>query len=459
VEIEMDRLFRGQSRAAQALAFAVLASLGGLAHAQNIQGAIYTTDATGTKVNGNNYASKLDVYLNGGPQNCIAGGLPADDYYYMVTNPSGGVLLSLDPVADRKFRVTTTSSGKIAENLGNTTTHPNGTSPCAGGISIRLAKDVSDFADTDNPGGVYKAWITRASDFDALCSDGSKTCELNAFVHSNTKTDNFKVNGESLYNGALQAYKFYDANANGQYDPGVDLDLPDWLMTLTSTNQGVNSSQTTGSDGTTTWDPLVPDNDYFVTEGTPVQGNWVHSTTIYIGHDGSPQNPAGPLTVTGGQTTMVAFGNYCTIPSYGLTLGFWSNKNGQALVGSTDLAMLVALNLRSANGNNFDPGNYSALKSWLLSATATNMAYMLSAQLATMELNVFNGFVNGNAFYVPAGKTINQIMSDANASLGLYGLTLSGHPQRANQEQLKIWLDALNNNAGVLSTTPCRYSF
>jgi hypothetical protein len=461
----MTRLSPGQPRAAQAFAVVLLAGLGGVAHAQNIQGAIYTTDATGTKVNGNNYASKLDVYLNGGPQNCTSQGLASGDYYYMVTNPPGSVLLSLDPVSDRKFQVSSLSSGKIALNLGNTATHPDGTSPCAGGISIRLAKDLSDFADTDNLGGVYKAWITRASDFDPLysaCVDNggdAKACELDAFVHSNTKTDNFKVNGSVAYNGALQAYKFYDANANGQYDPGVDLDLPNWLMTLTSTNQGVNSSQTTGADGTTTWDPLVPDTDYFVTEGTPVQGNWVHSTTIYLGHDGSPQNPAGPLTVTAGQTTLVAFGNYCTIPSHGLTLGFWSNKNGQALISSADLTMLVALNLRNANGTNFDPGNYSALKNWLLSATATNMAYMLSAQLATMELNVFNGFVDGNAFYVPAGKTINQIMSDANTSLGLYGVTLTGNPQRANQEQLKIWLDALNNNAGVLSTTPCAYSF
>lgn len=450
--------FRSRWRAHQALALLVCFGLGGVAAAQNIQGAIYTSDATGTTVNGNNYASKLDVYLNGGPQNCIAPGLPPDDYYYMVTNPSGSLLLSLDPVADRKFRVTAASSGKIAENLGNTTTHPNGTSPCAGGISIRLAKDLADFANTDNPGGVYKAWITRASDFDALC-DGSKSCELNAFVHSNTKTDNFKVNGEQAYNGALTVYKFYDANANGEYDVGIDIDLPDWLMTLTSTNQGVDSSMTTGADGTATWDPLVPDIDYFVTEGTPVQGNWVHSATIYEGHDGSPQNPAGPLAVTGGQTTLVAFGNYCTIPSNGKTLGFWSNKNGQAKVGADDLAMLVALNLRNADGTHFNPANYTAFRTWLLGASATNMANMLSAQLAAMELNVFNGIVNGNAYYVPAGKTINQIMAEADASLGLYGLTLSGHPQRANQEQLKNWLDALNNGAGVLSTTPCKYSF
>ena len=33
----------------------------------------------------------------------------------------------------------------------------------------------------------------------------------------------------------------------------------------------------------------------------------------------------------------------------------------------------------------------------LLGGTATNMAYMLSVQLATMELNVGNHFVNPNA--------------------------------------------------------------
>lgn len=432
--------------------------LAGTADAQNIAGAIFTTTSDGSTVNGNHYDSKLDVYLNGGPQNCISPGLPPGDYYFMVTNPPGNLLLSLDSTFDRKFRVTAGSSGKIAEDIGNVVTHPAGTSPCAGGITVRLAKDLSDFADTDNPGGVYKAWITRAADFEAYCGAGID-CGLQGFIHSNTKTDNFKVAGDETQNGALEAYKFYDKNANGQYDPGYDLDLPNWPMTLTSVKQGVNSTHLTAADGVATWDPLVPDNDYFVQEGTPVQGNWVHSTTIYIGHDGSPQNPGGPLTVVGGATTTIAFGNYCTTPSHGLTLGFWSNRNGQALVDAGDLAALVALNLRNGAGANFDPANYAALRTWLLNGTATNMAYMLSVQLAAMKLNTLNGFVNGSGFYVPAGMTINQIMDAANTSLGLYALTLSGHAQRANQEQLKNWLDALNNNAGVLSPTPCTYSF
>jgi hypothetical protein len=444
------------------LAFA-LACVAGNAAAQNISGAIFTTTSNGTTVNGNHYDSKLDVYLNGGPQNCVNPGLPPDDYYFMVTNPSGSEKLSLDPTFDRKFRVTGASNGKIGENLGNTGTHPSGTSPCAGGITIRLAKSVTDFKDTDNPGGVYKAWITRASDFDAYCGVDINNvpidCGLDGFIHSNTKTDNFKVAGETVYNGAILAYKFYDKNANGAYDAGVDLDLPNWPMTVTSVNQGVDSTHLTDANGEALFDPLVPDIDYAVEEGIPVQGNWVHSATIYAGYAGSPQNPAGPLTVVANGTTVVMFGNYCTKPSYGKTLGFWSNKNGQALVGSTDLAALVALNLRNANGTAFDPANYAALRTWLLNGTATNMAYMLSVQLAAMKLNVFNNIVNGGGYYVPASMTINDLIAAANTSLGTYGSTPAGHAQRAYQEQLKNWLDQLNNGAGVLSPHPCTYTF
>jgi hypothetical protein len=54
------------------------------------------------------------------------------------------------------------------------------------------------------------------------------------------------------------------------------------------------------------------------------------------------------------------------------------------------------------------------------------MAYMLSAQLAAMELNVFNGFVNGNALIYAPGTTsanalgyasVNAVMAEANTDL------------------------------------------
>ena len=51
----------------------------------------------------------------------------------------------------------------------------------------------------------------------------------------------------------------------------------------------------------------------------------------------------------------VEFGNLCLGAGGGLTLGFWSNKNGKALFGADDLALMVSLNLRNASGSNFDP--------------------------------------------------------------------------------------------------------
>ena len=426
------------------------------AHADAISGAIFTSTSDGATVNGNIYDAKEDVYLNGGPANvpgCNGGALQDGTYYFQVTDPSGGTLLSSDGIGARKFQVT---GGEITTNLGvpaHAASAPDPAVSC-GSLVIQLMP----FNDTPNNGGVYKAWITRVSDFEAACGGAGIDCGLDGFVPGNTKTDNFKVKGGITPTGALKAIKFYDHDASGTYNAG-DILLPDWKMTLTSLSQALDTTQFTGAAGFTVFSPLLPANDYMVLEGTPVQGNWVHSTTIYSGHDGSPQNPAGPLAVVANATTYVAFGNYCTRPSYGKTLGFWSNRNGQALVGAGDLALLVSLNLRNANGTAFDPANYTSFRTWLLAGTATNMAYMLSVQLSAMELNVYNGIVNGNGYYVPAGMTINQLMTDANASLGLYGTTLAGHPQRAYQESLKTWLDQLNNGAGVLSATPCRYSF
>jgi len=73
-----------------------------------LPGAIFTTLEDGSRVNANIYEAMEDVYLDGGPpQNAPSGaaGLPEDDYYFQVTDPSGKVLLSLDPVKCRRFHV------------------------------------------------------------------------------------------------------------------------------------------------------------------------------------------------------------------------------------------------------------------------------------------------------------------------------------------------------------------
>lgn len=424
-----------------------------LAQAEAINGAIYTSTGDHALVNANQYPTKPSVYLNGGPSNfpqCTGGMLDDGTYHFQVTDPSGQYLLSTDSIWERTFQVT---NGRISTNLG---THANGgTSPC-GSLAIQLIP----YDDTPNGGGVYKVWITRASDFAAACG-AAVDCGLAGFVSGSTKTDNFKVGPTTPTTpptGSVRAFKFYDADADGHYDQNIDILLDGWKMTLGSFEQGIDSTHYTSA-GSAQWDNLLPGIDYTVGEGVPTQGNWVHSATIYTGHDGSPENPAGPLTVVAGQVTSVLFGNYCTVPSNGRTLGFWSNKNGQSLIGSDDLQVLYALNLRNADGSHFDAFTKTQFRNWLLNGDAVNMAYMLSVQLSAMRLNVYNGFVNGGGYYVPAGMTVNALIAAADAALAADGTTFAGDPNRAYQESLKNWLDALNNGAGLLSPTPCAYSF
>src|SRR5437764_15231893 len=76
-----------------------------------VSGAIFTTAVDGSIVNANvQYATKCDVYLNGGPgphAPASAAGLPAGNYYFQVTDPNGQTLLSTDAVANRQFHVNT----------------------------------------------------------------------------------------------------------------------------------------------------------------------------------------------------------------------------------------------------------------------------------------------------------------------------------------------------------------
>lgn len=264
----------------------------------------------------------------------------------------------------------------------------------------------------------------------------------------------------SLTQGEIKVRKFYDANANGVQDAG-EPGLRSWEMTLTRPD-ATTSTRWTGAVGNTVWGLLAPGSEYSVAEGVPNESGWVQSAP----RDalGNPINPSA-VTVVACKTTWVKFGNYCTKGSGGRTPGFWSNKNGQARFNDEadgpleELALLGALNLVDADGNAFDPASYAAFDTWLLDGMAVNMAYKLSTQLAATALNVEAGFVNGTLTYVPCGCTINELIADANASLGSNPLTVEASAARAEQEQLKDWLDQLNNGALVVSPRPCSYSF
>jgi hypothetical protein len=169
-----------------AAVLAVVAVAGAAPPTTPLSGAIFTTDETGVPVNLNIYAAKEDVYLNGGPGINApddAAGLPAGDYYFQVTDPSGKTRLSSDPVTCR--RVTVDASG-VFTSVANSgaCAHVTGTDGEDEGITVQLFP----FDDTPNNGGVYKVWLTPV---DLLDCDvpGNKHC----FVPRYSKTDNFKV--------------------------------------------------------------------------------------------------------------------------------------------------------------------------------------------------------------------------------------------------------------------------
>lgn len=250
--------------------------------------------------------------------------------------------------------------------------------------------------------------------------------------------------------GGLSACKYYDFNANGVEDPG-ELMLPNWPMTITPLDGGIPAlgTQITDATGCVSWAHLDPTlSPYSITEGTPIQANWFQSNGV-----------SQDVTVVANQIASVNFGNYCKVPSGGLTLGFWSNKNGQALITNADLTALSALCLRNADGSDFNPTMAAQVKSFLLGANATNMANMLSAQLTAMTLNIRHGFVQSTSFDLCSGKTIGQLVTDANAALCADGSTPAGDPNRSSQESMKSCIDQLNNGAPVVPANPCTYSF
>lgn len=327
-------------------------------------------------------------------------------YFVNVTEPDGTPLGSSDPTT-----VTVNSDGNL---------------------ECLQVWSVTQFDDTTNNGGVYSVSISHEA------------------TGTGPKQKNFKLSedgGSVPPQSLVTVEKFYDANADGSHN-GLEPLIEGWEVEATN-------STDTFSD-VTTWNIFLDAGLWTISERAAVESNWFATTPTSVEIDVPEDNH-------------VSFGNVCIGGGGGgLTLGFWSNKNGQALVGTDDMDLLRALNLRSANGSPFDPGTYAAFRTWLLSANATNMAYMLSAQMAAMALNVHNGKVSGSALIYAPGTTsanaagfasVSDVIAEADASLGAHGNTTAAGPVRTYQEALKNALDRANNNLNFVQGQPCAFSF
>jgi hypothetical protein len=423
-----------------------------------LSGAIFTTDVACSGVDLNIYGAKTDVYLNGGPKHPGAATLPDGSYYVRVTDPSGATLLgtSIGSSNDRPYVVT------------------NSVNPCIqlSAVLIKGSDATQGYDDTPNNGGEYKVWVSNES----------------SFTNNSTKTDNFKVRDPGcsgdFCSTFIWGFKWYDTNANGVRDPG-EIEIPGWEVSIFggpdgfqgfTTNTGVTIDPPgdlfPGHTGAYLFNNLA-DGTYGVCEVIPSgQPTWVPTTATV--------NPS--ITVPPSAIGQANFGNVCLGSGGGLTLGFWSNKNGQSLETKQNLCLLNSLNLVNGNGSNYDPiagcpnstttqvaAAKTSLHNWLLGANATNMANMLSAQFAAMALNVATGGVNGSALvYAPGApsanaagfETINQLMNDANALLVAPGnSTVAASALRSTEEKVKNALDKANNNLNFVQPSACQVNY
>jgi hypothetical protein len=192
------------------------------ATASGFSGAIFTTLADGSEVNFNIYASKADVYLDGGPgpgAPQTAAGLPDGAYVFMVTDPSGKTLLSTDVSGCRVFTVT---NGIITSTFPSFPgcAHATGVS-VQGGITIQLLP----YNDTPNNGDEYKVWVTPGDDYGCKSTQADCPFGTHGFLPDDSKVDNFKVRGVPLEIDT----RFFPAGQYGTWIDGLAITHTDTL--------------------------------------------------------------------------------------------------------------------------------------------------------------------------------------------------------------------------------------
>jgi len=393
------------------------------------------------------------VEVNGSPLTACAGNW--DDGY-----PSNGGLITVGGVGD--------STDNPADPVGQTGTDDE----LYNLVPFMSVGDTQLVIDTENPSADDNLFLAiiqvtaEATVTTEICDNGVDDDGDGLIDAADPDCETGPPPTETSVSGA----KYYDANANGQLDAG-EAGLADWPIDY---DDGTTSASVlTGADGTFsvtlaagdyTFAERVAGSPWFQTGNSVDQSAGSADVTLNADMTYSVSLEAGD-TATG-----LNFGNLCVGAGGGRTIGFWGNKNGQALIGADDLALLSGLNLVNRNGSAFDPTTASQVRSWLRSATGVNMAYMLSAQLAAMALNVHNGLVAGDALvYAPdttsanaAGfASISDLMAEANAELALHPTAVSGDAWRSYQADLKNALDDANNNLSFVqadaSTCPAPF--
>ena len=286
-------------------------------------------------------------------------------------------------------------------------------------------------------------------------------------------------NGIGGTQATLSIIKFYDANGNGVLDPG-EPELDGWYFDIGGLYYDTPFSETV-SEGTYNIVELMPDacsdcGCYWVASGITVDDLDEANYTI-------DSNTEVEVTLEDGDEVTIYFGNYCLCPSGGFSPGYWSQVNlvytGKGKSRTLDLANSQSRRISGDLYNAFvgylndnpvtlvnnddSPAAFTnalELSQYIGSGlNAANMAAQLSRHTAAMILNILSGEVDGNAFYLPAEMTVQGIVNAAKAFLNGNPIVTEPGELRDEAEQLKDWLDELNNGDDVIPVDPCGYTF
>jgi hypothetical protein len=113
-----------------------------------------------------------------------------------------------------------------------------------------------------------------------------------------------------------------------------------------------------------------------VTEASPTQTNWRRTTAASV-----------QVSAPAGDRTTVRFGNVCVGGGGSQGAGYWTTKNGDALFGADDLALMVSFSLRNRERLGLQPEQ-------LATGGSPFRAYQTALRDALLNANENKSFVS-----------------------------------------------------------------
>jgi rRNA maturation protein Nop10 len=229
-------------------------------------GAIGTVGAGSPALPQQVFGHRGDVFLAAGPATTpcrFTDYVPDGKYYFQVTDSSGTVLLSTDPVSERAVTV----KGGVIFAYNGTTHVTDGHTACGS-----LAVSVMPYADAGSQKAAYVVWLTAAANFEGSATAVDNICGAGCFHGFHTdlsRTYGFRVEDKKSCEPTfcVSGVKFNDANGNGLQDAG-EAGLPGVEIRVTS-EKGAVLSGLTAADGSYRICGLTDDVAYRVTETLP----------------------------------------------------------------------------------------------------------------------------------------------------------------------------------------------